>query len=70
MNLDYIKCTLRHKIAFLRVEKQLLVRNSLRGIFHDLDKIFLYLFLEKEYVNKIHKKRRHNSPRTEKIFLK
>lgn len=69
MNLDYIKYTLRHKIAFLRVEKQLLGRNSLRGILHDLDKVFLYLFLEKEYVNKIHRKRRHHSPRTEKDLL-
>ena len=69
MNLDYIKYTLRHKIAFLRVEKQLLGRNSLRGILHDLDKVFLYLFLEKEHVNKIHKKRRHHSPRTEKDLL-
>lgn len=35
--------TLRHKVAFLKVEKQLLGHNTLRGYLHDLDKVFLFL---------------------------
>ena len=55
-NKDYIIYTLKHKKAFLKIEKQLLKRNTLSGYLHDLDKVFLYLFLDKKTVQKIHRK--------------
>lgn len=54
-NFKYIKYTWEHKKAFLKVEKQLLGRNTLRGYIHDVDKLFLYPFLKKEIVTKIHR---------------
>lgn len=71
MNLKKIIYTLKHKIAFLKVERQLLGRNTLRGFLHDIDKVFLYLVLNAEYVSKIHRKyaRHHEKKaRTEKDF--
>lgn len=41
--LDWILYTLKHKVAFLKVEKQLRGRNTFRGLLHDLDKVFLYM---------------------------
>lgn len=62
----WIKYTLKHKRAFLRVEKQLLGYNTLRGYLHDLDKVILYPILGKELTSKLHKKwsRHHNRART------
>lgn len=48
--------TVRHRRAFLIVEKKLLGHNTIRGYFHDLDKVFLKLFLKKETAQKIHRK--------------
>ena len=42
-NLKSIIYTWKHKIAFLKVEKQLLSKNTLSGYLHDVDKILLYL---------------------------
>ena len=52
--------TLKHKKAFLKVEKELRGKNTLRGYFHDIDKPFMYmaLWLKVEDVSKI---RRQNS---------
>ena len=47
--------TLRHKKAFLKVEKQLTGKNTLRGYLHDSDKILLYLFCFWMNVKDIHK---------------
>jgi hypothetical protein len=49
--------TLKHKKAFLKVEKQLRGRNTLRGYFHDIDKPFMYmaLWIKVEDVSKIHR---------------
>ena len=55
-NITYIKYSWEHKKAYLKIEKQLLGRNTLRGYIHDLDKILLYPFLEKVTVTKIHRK--------------
>jgi len=41
----YILYTLRHKVAFLKVEKQLRGRYTWRGLMHDMDKPFLYMAL-------------------------
>lgn len=40
---DYILYTIRHKQAFLQVEKQLRGKNTLGGYLHDLDKVVLYM---------------------------
>ena len=40
-NLKSISYTWKHKIAFLKVEKQLLGKNTLSGYLHDIDKILL-----------------------------
>lgn len=68
---DHMKYTWKHKIAFLKVEKQLTGKISIRGILHDVDKLFLYLFLDSEKVSKIHRKysRHHDRARTEKDFI-
>lgn len=58
MDYEHFKYTLKHKKAFLMVEKQLLGRNSLRGYLHDVDKLFLYLFSspENKLVSNLHRK--------------
>ena len=54
--------TLRHKMAFLRVEKKLLGKNTMSGYLHDLDKVFLYLIFSKKTVHNFHRKHsRHHS---------
>jgi hypothetical protein len=52
--LQSIKYTVEHKKAFLKVEKELLGKNTLRGYLHDVDKLFLYLFMDKKKAHKIH----------------
>ena len=52
-NVNY---TWRHKKAFLKVEKELFGKNTLRGYLHDVDKLFLYLFLSKETTSNIHRR--------------
>lgn len=47
--------TIRHRRAFREVEKQLLGRNTLKGYFHDLDKLFLYIFMDYHKAHKVHK---------------
>lgn len=39
MNRSHIVYTMKHKRAFLRVEKELLGHNTVRGFLHDLDKV-------------------------------
>ena len=41
---DYTLYTLKHKIAFLKVEKQLRGKNTINGYMHDIEKPLLYLF--------------------------
>ena len=40
--------TWRHKKAFLKVEKELLGKNTIRGYLHDADKLILYPILGKK----------------------
>ena len=71
-NKKYIQYTWKHKIAFLRVEKIVLGKNTIRGYLHDTEKIFLYLFLPKKTVSRIHRKisRHHvNRAKTTSDFL-
>lgn len=48
--------TLRHKKAFLKIEKKLLGKNTLKGFFHDWDKPFLYclFWISNKKIQKIH----------------
>lgn len=57
MDREHFKYTLKHKKCFLMVEKQLLGKNSLRGYLHDIDKLFLYLFLRpgSKWVSNFHR---------------
>jgi len=52
--------TLRHKVAFLQVEKRLRGKYTWRGLLHDAEKPFLYLipWMSDEDVQKFH--RAHN----------
>lgn len=54
----HISYTWKHKKAYLQIEKQLLHKNTLTGYLHDVDKLFLYIFLPflgTSLVNKIHR---------------
>lgn len=70
-NLDYIQYTWKHKGAFLKIEKQLLGKNTIRGILHDVDKLIMYSFLSKETTNKIHSKysKHHKKRKIKKDFI-
>lgn len=69
--LESIRYTWDHKKAFLKVEKELTGKNTLRGYLHDLDKIFLKLFLPKLEVHKIHTKysRHHRWAHTHEDYI-
>jgi hypothetical protein len=73
----YFLYTWNHKIAFLKCEKRILGKNSLRGYLHDLDKLILYalfIFIKsekiKKMISKIHHKRskHHEKGNCEKDF--
>lgn len=55
--LPSIAYTLEHKLAFLERQHYLLGHYSLRGLCHDLDKVFLYCnpLLHEEEIQKIHR---------------
>lgn len=73
---DFIQCekyTWRHKLAFLKVERELLGSNTFRGYVHDLDKlVYLYpaafiIGRDKKWAHNKHRQhRRHHteSPHT------
>lgn len=62
MQIDRIKYTLAHRKAFRKIEKQLLGHNTVRGWLHDLDKVFLYMFIDYKKVHKWHRNHmRHHS---------
>ena len=69
--LNSIKYTWEHKKAFLKIEKILTGKNTLRGYLHDMDKIILKIFLPKEIVHKIHTKhsRHHRLAHTRKDYI-
>lgn len=52
MEKEKIKYTMAHRKAFRKIEKEILGYNTFRSLFHDLDKVFLYIFLIiKKYTN-------------------
>ena len=53
--LKRIKYTGKHKLAFLKVEKELRGKNTLGGYFHDVDKLLMYIIgIPKKLAHKIH----------------
>ena len=71
-NLKSIIYTWKHKIAFLKVEKQLLSKNTLSGYLHDVDKILLYLLpLNKKIIRNIHRRwsKHHVESKRKKNYL-
>ena len=48
--------TVRHRRAFRETERLLLGRVTVRGLFHDLDKLFLYPLLGVAATNRIHRR--------------
>ena len=65
IRVDYFLYTWRHKLAFLKEKKKVLGHYTLKGLKHDLDKLFLYWlpWLDVEEVQGIH--RRHSRHHTE-----
>ena len=55
-NKERILYTLNHRKAFRAIEKQLLGYNTLRGLFHDLDKVVLYALFDYVKVHNFHRK--------------
>lgn len=54
-NKDKIKYTMAHRKAFRQVEKQLLGHNTIRSLFHDLDKVVLYMMFDYNRVHNFHR---------------
>lgn len=54
-NKNKIKYTADHRKAFRKVEKQLLGHNTIRSIFHDLDKMILYMIFDYKKVHDFHR---------------
>jgi hypothetical protein len=59
-NKDRINYTLKHRKAFRKVEKELLGYNTIRSLFHDLDKVFLYMIFDYKDVHNFHRKHAHH----------
>jgi hypothetical protein len=52
---ERIDYTIKHKKAFLEMERKLTGKNTLSGYLHDLDKLIMYFFaIPRKYVHKIH----------------
>lgn len=58
MDTNHFRYTIKHKKAFLCIEKQILGRNTVRGYLHDVDKLFLYLFAKpgNKWVSNLHRR--------------
>jgi hypothetical protein len=68
---ERIKYTLKHRKAFRKVEKELLGYNTFRSLFHDFDKLILYLFFRYEIVHDFHRKysRHHEKASAKKDYI-
>lgn len=71
MNKTKISYIRQHRKAFKKIEKQLLHHNTLRSLFHDLDKIILLHFFEKEKVSRIHRRysRHHDKAKSKSDYI-
>lgn len=64
-----MKYTWKHKIAFLKTEKEILGKNTIRGLLHDTDKLLLYpIFGVKKthQFHRTHSKHHYNNVVSEK----
>jgi hypothetical protein len=70
-NKEKICYTIAHRKAFLKVEKELLHKNTVRGYLHDLDKVLLLPFMDKEKVSALHRKnsRHHAKAHTKSDYI-
>lgn len=62
-NYSHVRYTLKHYIAFMKLQKRILGYYKYK--LHDLDKIIIYLFLpflEKRLINRIHQKYQKHHP--------
>lgn len=46
---------IKYTLAFRKIEKELLGYNTVRSLFHDLDKVFLYPFFDYKKVHNFHR---------------
>lgn len=69
--MNAIVYTLKHRKAFLKVEKTLVGHNTIRAYLHDLDKVFLKLFLSADTVSKLHRtySRHHKKAHTKQDYI-
>lgn len=65
-NKDRIQYTLNHRRAFRQIERDLLGHNTFRSLFHDLDKVFLYMLFDYKDVHNFHRNhsRHHTKAKT------
>lgn len=63
-----IRYTLRHRVAFRVVERELCGKVSLRGYMHDLDKVVLYVIFGKKLASKIHRRYARHHERSAKTY--
>lgn len=54
-NIGAIKYTLEHRKAFRKIEKELLGYNTIRSLFHDVDKVILYNIWPHKKVKHFHR---------------
>ena len=55
---SFTKRLLKHKKAYLKTEKELIGKNTFKGLMHDVDKFFLFLlYRDKTLVQIAHRKR-------------
>lgn len=69
---ERLEYTRAHRKAFRMVERELLGYNTIRGLFHDMDKQILFHFFPVDKVKKWHKAHaRHHIPsaKTESDFI-
>jgi hypothetical protein len=65
---SFTKRLLKHKYAFLKVEKELTGKMSLKGLLHDVDKFFLFLlYRDKSRVQVAHRQRSSHHIRDNRI---
>ena len=70
-NKDKILYVKQHRKAFRIIEKQLLGYNTVRSLFHDLDKFILLHFFKEPKIQKLHRRyaRHHDRAKTKSDYL-
>lgn len=70
-NKDKILYVKRHRKAFRIIEKQLLGHNTIRSLFHDLDKFILLHFFKESNIQRLHRHyaRHHDRAKTRSDYI-